>query len=365
MSVTFKMVPDSLREYFASETTTSLIRSITKEAGLVEPGAIANVVFRLITKDLSAHDFIDGTAEQLGLSTRRAQAIARALKELVLEKVRNELFVWGVDISAINVVNAPSLDDMRIDEEGGVNTNEASSPATERTVQLNTVGSVVAPEQKVPVRSVPSFLSRPQGKQEPQKAPGAPLIIHEEKHLPERSPSEPPRKKFFFPMNFFKPKPVPQSITAQIETGGAQQKPATNIESPKPPASTQKKVVFYSESKTPVTPFSTTASSDVINLQTFELARRQGGSVPAPQPVKPITAPSLTQSPSQQPPRPPMPQQPQGPLPQRPVLPTAPTGIPPAPQRPSAPSPIQSPSSERSQPKIDGNTIDLRNDVRS
>lgn len=359
MPITFKMVPDSLREYFSSEATTALIRSITKEAELVQPGAIANVVYRLITKDLSAHDFIGGMGEQLGVSTRRAQAIARALKELVFEKVRNELFVWGVDISAINVLDAPSLADMRIDEEGDLTADEAPLPAKERAVQLEVSSSAIVPEQAVPVRPVPPFLSRGPEKQPPKQTPGAPLIIHEEKRLPERAPAEQPRKKFFFPMNFFKPKPAPQSVTAQIETGGMRPKQVGPNEPPKQQPNAQKKVIFYSESKTPLTPFSTTASSDVINLQTFELARRQGGSVPAPQPTRPAApqAPSPVPRPAPQPLRQPM-QPTQTPASRPPVVPSSqePRPFVPPPVAPASPSLPP----ERPQPKIDGNTIDLR-----
>jgi hypothetical protein len=341
------MVPGSLRGYFASEITAALIQSITKEAELAEPGAIAGVVYRLITKDLSAHDFIDGTSEQLGVSTQRAHAIARALKELVFEKVRNELFVWGIDISAINVVNAPSLDDIRIEERGeGENTPE---PPGERTIKLDTVGTSSAVPQAVPVKPTPSFFAKKPSEGRSPAAPGAPLIIHEEKRQP-APPTVPRPKKFFFPMSFFKPKAVPQPVPAQIETKGVPLKPENAGETKRD----QKKVVFYSESRTPLTPFSTSASSDVINLQTFKVEKREGGNVPAPQPSRPTPVPTPA----------PRPQAPLTQAPNAPVAPTAPRPPQPTPPPsvPTNPTPV---NPERSQPKIDGNTIDLRNGTRS
>ena len=243
MAVLLNQVPEEIREYLASEQTTVLINGIRDEADVVLPGALPKLLFRLETKDLSVHDFVEAIERNLGVKPPKSLAIAKAIKERVLEPKRYTLSQWGVDISFLDVAQAPNLGEFRPFEAPGA----ASEPEKISLEQLTTETGQNVPVQEETLASSANTAE--------QTKEGAPLILHREETLTGEKKSS--IRGFSFP-GFFKSKKTeaesPPTVKVKIETPG--QGPDK-----------EKRVVHYSEFRTPVTPFN--ENNELINLEVF------------------------------------------------------------------------------------------------
>jgi len=178
MALALQDIPLSVKDHFGSERTSNLLREVSRKAQIVSPGTIPGAIYSLILKDVTAHDFIESLSEDFGLSKPRALAVAKEIKERVLEPVRRDLFRWGIDISAIDVRGAPDLESLKIEEpeeeKGGVKIPLATfGEKSSVTVPI----APSAPEK--PVAGYPPFDKSSAGKQLPVTGSG-PLIIHTE-----------------------------------------------------------------------------------------------------------------------------------------------------------------------------------------
>ncbi|MEK7512740.1 MAG: hypothetical protein AAB601_00910 [Patescibacteria group bacterium] len=344
MALTFRDIPDFLRRHFSSEEMATMIRSIAERAEIATAGTLARTLLRLLTKDVDAHGFVTALTEGAGLSDARARAVARELKEKVLEPVRSALMSWDIDISAINVLNAPALESFYTAEKRGPEPSVPASrsalvpPVPVRAVPVDAAGSA----RPGPAKTAPPIASTPPGGAQP-------LIIHEQKAV--QGLGGEPIKKFSLPFSFGKTKPP--TLPAPP--------PRAEVEVPRAPGPAipeKPRVVHFTGGSTPVSPG--TRGGETINLDTFELVKRSQVTPPpaggppsgrlAPKPPAPRA--TFTPRPFPPTPRPPVSLERERGEPAPPAIPS---------QSPRPPEAGSEPQPEAPGPKINGNTIDLRN----
>jgi hypothetical protein len=289
MPIDLEEIPKHLLEYFGSEKTAAIVADINKKAGLYSTGAIARALYELLVKNLPAHDFISYLEENLNVTPKRAAAIAKEIKERILEREREDLFRWGINISDINVLNAPSLEDL-VKEYEEYEEVESETPPEEKRIPLEEIGGLPTKQKEVEIEIK---------KEEIPPAPkeDAPLILHEEKTLVEEK--KPPMKtsKGLPLLGFFKagreatpPKTLPK---ATVETPEGKNKILGLIPLPK---KEEKKVVHYSEFRTAITPFG--ASEEFIKIPAEETSPTAPAKPPeTPPPPAPPIPPNEPQMP--------------------------------------------------------------------
>lgn len=232
MRVELSKVPEDIRDQFGSEQTTALLSDINDRLYISNLRAIPRLLFILETKELPAHDFVKSMIEEAKITEKEAGAVAKEIKEKILEPMRYSLFRWGIDISDIKTGDAPSLKD--IAPEGGENKLE------EKNIDITEIGE----EDKnvsVPIQKEPPIT--PARVPAPAPLSDAPFIIHEEKKTETAGAGRTAFKGFSIPLGFFKSKDQPaeagQPVRASIEA----------------PAKSEKRVVNYSELRTSLSPF--------------------------------------------------------------------------------------------------------------
>ncbi|MEK7087007.1 MAG: hypothetical protein AAB935_01980 [Patescibacteria group bacterium] len=250
MSKSLQDVPQEIREHFGSERTSATLAAINKKAGIEILNAIPQILFSLEIKRLSIYEFIDAIAEELHLNKAKAESLAKEIKEKIFEPIRGELSSWGIDISVLNVHNARTLE-----ESFDVKKIEAVIP-------LETLNDDASTEEKnLPLEKT----EEPRIKTKVSE----PLILHEEKS-PAFAEKSKPAIKFSSPFGFFRSKPTAEekpAVRAKIEIPGEiTDAPTSGKFFSATPKSDAKRVVHYSEFRTPVSPFDG-KSGEIINLE--------------------------------------------------------------------------------------------------
>ncbi len=242
-----------------------ILEEIRNEAVITSPTLIAGAFYDLITKETPAHYFVQDLAER-GAGEKMAKSIAKAIKERILESERYSLFRWGVDISEIKVEDAPNLETLGLRE-------DLRPEETKKTLHPE---SIEKKEQEI--EEIPIIRSTFQPPAEKKETGSMPFVLQErpkeESALSGQATGIIPSLSFgFFKSKKVKPIISPQPIKARIETPEA--------ETPK-----GKKVVHYMESRSTASPFE--AGGEF--LRTEEIA------TPAPKeevPKKPADNPFL------------------------------------------------------------------------
>jgi len=334
------------------------VLDLTGRLGLPDPSVVANLIFRLATKVVLPKDFIETLKAERGFGAEKAKAVAQVIKERVFAPVDHALQAWGVTLSFIDTSGAPALDDILKKENEwlksiGIEPESVPVFASEKEVRVAPSG---VPEfaHSVSVHSVAPLAARPPfvGKSTPPTSASGgvgaptgasgqkienqpkPLILHEERSspsLPSGPSAFPQPKKHFSVLNFLKPKAPSQEVTvkARIEIPGAPAAKNSLVSGGDAP----KRVVYYSDTRTSVSP--TGAPGGTVNLDTLRVTQKSA------QPAIP----------AQQPPTP-------GILKPQAPTPSVSAPLQPAPFAPVAPRPVTPPPPQT--PKLDGNTIDLR-----
>lgn len=103
-TIAFEALPESVKDWLASERLTYLIIDINRRLGLraEKQAVIPNLIFRLATRDLNPKNFINELSQQLNLSFSSAKALVHELEEKILKPIeislRNKV---GVDVKSI------------------------------------------------------------------------------------------------------------------------------------------------------------------------------------------------------------------------------------------------------------------------
>src|SRR3989344_1630553 len=105
-------IPQQIRQQLFSEYADATLAQIIRRADVQNPSSVPNVLFRLLIKEVPAHDFVEILSKEGNLSLERAKSIALSIKERILETERRSLFRWGIDISDIKVHDASPLDEL-------------------------------------------------------------------------------------------------------------------------------------------------------------------------------------------------------------------------------------------------------------
>lgn len=247
----FSELPQNIKEHLVSPRTASLFDSITHKAEIYEIGILPDLVSQLVTRNVFPQDFTSKLKEEVGTSDKKTKAIARELKEKVLEPIRYALVNWGVDINQIDVSGAPTLDEFIKERE------EAERKQTERLASLGIENDEDDDNEKPAPRREEAItfdtLAAPAGEavtirpsepaEDKQRSDEMqPLIIHRENPVPAAREAA-GSKSFSLPFGFFRN--VERTVSESMEPIKAR------VESPKE----EKRVVHYSELRTPLTPF--------------------------------------------------------------------------------------------------------------
>jgi hypothetical protein len=234
----FDELPKEIRGYFSSKDTVHTLTDIIGRSNLSDTSAIPEMILELLTKKVAAHDFMDAFQKDGRFSKKRAAAIVRELKEKILEKARGDLFDWGINISDINVLDAPSLNGIMIDEPETTEDNEV--------LPLDDIGTDYEPRKETePVKSFEEIFGKKKeaAGEKPKTEEVKPLVIHEEKPAAETAKKS-VIGNFSLPFKMFG-----KGEMGNYGAGGSAAK--AKIEAP----DNKKSVVHYSESSSSVPDF--------------------------------------------------------------------------------------------------------------
>lgn len=249
-------VPQEIRNWIGSEKTTYLIGDINRRLGFEEENLriIPRLILRLEVRNLLPQNFAAELNKELNKPIAELKPIIEEIKENILQPIENELFKWGVDIRLIKA-------------EGGMPLSNQAAP----TLEIKTPGSLpahppltekpsapapVVSNQPVPPPMPPSPpLNRveiipppaPAAPEKPAASPTPPIL---QSAAPQ--PATPQQNAPFMLYKKEEQKPIAESIKTGI-TGeiAADTKPTT----PKVAARIEigpefPKIVHYTESKT-------------------------------------------------------------------------------------------------------------------
>jgi hypothetical protein len=110
----FQDLPKNIQESMFNPRIDNILEEIRQKAGIYDETIIPNIYYKLITKEIPAFDFINSLAET-GIGLKIASAIAKEIKERILESERYPLFKWGIDISDIKTEEAPQLEELNLE----------------------------------------------------------------------------------------------------------------------------------------------------------------------------------------------------------------------------------------------------------
>lgn len=100
----FQALPERIKDWASSDSTTFLIAEINNRLGLKEGRRriIPSLILRLITQNLEPQDFINELANELAIGFQAAKSIADDIENHILRSIENELRRdAGVDVKLI------------------------------------------------------------------------------------------------------------------------------------------------------------------------------------------------------------------------------------------------------------------------
>lgn len=241
-------IPQTIRDQIGSGKIIAIIDSINERADIARLDLIPQLVYDVLSKDVSAKDFISHCSGVLKFSQKKLKAVVREIKEKILKQFDYALLNHGVDIKEIDVSDALTLDEwvkehnemlasVGIEVEKPVSTISLENFSDTESknfapVKISVDGSIDTTSKKIEVTDEP-----------------APLIIHREKPQivgQERTSSQ-QTKGFSLPFGFFKQKIV------QTQAPSTPVKATIEFWKKDEP---KKRAVDYNELRTPLTPFS-------------------------------------------------------------------------------------------------------------
>lgn len=319
-------LPIPLRELLCSPSHGKLVWSTGAAHHLSDEksGVVAGVVGDIIMGFIHANDLAREIGNRLDLNQEIASSIAREIDQKILSPFKEEI------LKNYNPI---------VEEGGqaGIATRKIGVPANLAGPATETPGTkTISLKELLEEKPTPVPVS---GEGAPPRE--GPLIIHTEKPLAEEARKS-AFKGFSLPLiGFFKPKTEEAAapVKAEVETPDAKKKEVP-------------RTVHYSELRTPLSPFG--EGEELINLETFERFAAPPPVQPKPEPTAPARAPEApATAPEEKPPIP--------------VLgkfftpPAAERHEPPAaPPTPTAPAPAMESAPERTEPKLEGNVVNLR-----
>lgn len=270
IALAFQSLPDSIRQWLASDSTTLAVSEINNRLGLKgdKRRIIPSLILRLVVQDLDPMDFINDLSHELDISFENSKTLTQDIEAKILKNaetmLRNET---GVDFSLVYFGKPGPKKSYEIPT-----VPVAPSPQPEPSSQ---------PPEPAPINIAKQAPAAPLSEQEP-----APLTKIPEAKIP--APAEPPRGEPAEPFmiheeNIFKPA-ISQSSreqpTIKIETEEFfKQKPAPSkpvtvtLETSEPPQS-EARIVHYSDLRTPLNNLGLPKKpepkkEDIINLENF------------------------------------------------------------------------------------------------
>ncbi|MEK9194553.1 MAG: hypothetical protein AAB884_01955, partial [Patescibacteria group bacterium] len=255
----FASLPSTLKEGVLDYATAEDIFRVSQTNHLPEAkiSALASLVGKMLMGFLHLDDLPKEIGGLLGIDRRLAESVAAELDRKIFSRLREEIKeVYDpitVSIEApirMEKSKEPSFAPSFTKGYGGQGKATEDKPASAETM---TSKEKTISLESLSLPTEPSFAEATEGKEKPipfavpkELADSKPLIIHEESSFAKASEDKKKRPSFrgFFPsLGFLKPKDQkPPETRAQIET-------------PNEARGKEKKVVHYSEFRTPVSPF--------------------------------------------------------------------------------------------------------------
>lgn len=242
LAETFAALPESIKDWLASEQCTLFISEINKKLGLKEEkrSIIPRLIMRLVLKDLELPEFINELSGALDMNFQAAKALAQEIEQKILNPIAMGLKQdVGIDVKLIYFGKPKPI------EEGPAPLKMKAEAPPQPVAEM--------PEKKMPQ-------PQPMPRKEPE-IKEAPALIYKKgtfgrvpisKPTP---PAPPPIKPYKAEPSGFKPKPetklkietpVPEKATApEIKV-----EKTTTLKPPIPPPATR--IVHYSSFLTPL-----------------------------------------------------------------------------------------------------------------
>ncbi|MCP6720119.1 MAG: hypothetical protein KJI72_02205 [Patescibacteria group bacterium] len=259
----YKSLPQNLKNEIFSYANAEDIFRIGSSNHFSEEkiSSIAMISSRVLMGFIHLDDITKEIQEAVNIDSRIATTIGQELSKKIFSQLRN----------GIRKVYDPITGPLK------------EATVGEKTISLKKFGEEGLKEQKIRIEKVEeerrgpteehrSVLTQKTEEGKPfDVTQGKPLVLHEEKPMVEEDKK--PFKGFDFPFSFMKPKTPGTSPTkVKIEVPGAEAK----LDAPPSPRlrrvkeeKEKKRVVHYSESRTPLSPFGK-PEKEVINLETLE-----------------------------------------------------------------------------------------------
>lgn len=208
----FQALPEAIKNWFASDHTTTAIAEINKKLGIKEArrSIIPGLVLRLIVRDLEPRDFINELSGELKINYPTAKAITVEIETKVLRPIEAGLLQdAGVDVKLIYSGPAPTAPTAQTPIKVIIET-----PATPIQKPISSV--IPQPQtqikKEVPLPAAPFQGASPTPqKQEPEQPGIAPRLLYKERTL---GPNLPP--KFQPPESPVSVKPISSRIVNYI-----------------------------------------------------------------------------------------------------------------------------------------------------
>ena len=260
----FEDLPSSWIEHLRSKETEQAFLAISDNVDPFRRYVPREVTLEILMKFLKPEDVLKTLQEYYKYDERSAKIIAQEIKYNVLRPISEDLLLYQIDINKIDA--------------GAPEPKEELKPLTNTA---NEEPPIIFEAKEIPVSG------------EKREAKDTPLIIHEEKTLPNSWGAQNEKKTFasksFSSFGFFKDKKiketVPDQIRAKIETFVGEKM-----------SDKDKKIVNYNEFKTPISTFE--ESGEFINLDTFQVVGQKKDQVSHESKIEEITkqTPPMRQS---------------------------------------------------------------------
>lgn len=324
----FPEIDQKIKKHLASDEVFNEISEINNSFDIPNKRALAKTLSKLVKKEIPSKELVTFFSKESKLQAEKANLVVKLIKQKILEPIKLTLQKADINIDEIIIPETLSLEEIRKREVQSEKVSQIEKTILDEKKREEWILELMGPEKskvflatltrpkestisleafgRAPLKPIERKVSVAEEEETPKK--DSPFILHKEQS-PIGAQDQTQRKKFSFslPFKFF----------ASAQNREEKSPVIVRIETPK-----LKRVVHYSESRTPVTPFE---SADSMDIRNFE---------------KPIPLSAIPSVSSQA-----------KPIASQPLIPTPPT-----PPTPSL-TPLQKPI-----PKLEKNTVDLRSE---
>lgn len=142
MAHSIEQIPIKLRRWFGSDGVVGFLGDLNDRLKLEDEDMtiIPYYIYALLSQNLRPQEFVTELSSSLNLGVAAAQSLAREIREKIFDPIKNDLFEWGVDISAIDTrpqsgVNIPAMAAKMTAQEADLPPKSVSGPMPAPLIQ--------------------------------------------------------------------------------------------------------------------------------------------------------------------------------------------------------------------------------------